>query len=109
MQPPALLARFLAPLRLPRRTVRLRLTVLYGVLVLLSTAGLLAVINLAAGPHRATRYLPHQAAAQAALAHASDSHRLFIVSLIALGIMAVASAMLGWLVAGWILRPLRAM
>jgi signal transduction histidine kinase len=108
MQPSAFLVRFLARLRPPRRTVRLRLTALYGVLFLLCSAGLLAIINFVAS-QRLTRQVPGQAAAQVAQAHAADSHRVLIVSLIGLAVMAVASVVLGWLVAGRILRPLRAM
>jgi signal transduction histidine kinase len=38
-----------------------------------------------------------------------DLHVLVIESIVALAIMAVVSAALGWLVAGWVLVPLRAM
>jgi signal transduction histidine kinase len=38
-----------------------------------------------------------------------DLHVLVIESIVALAIMAVVSAALGWLVAGWVLAPLRAM
>ena len=41
--------------------------------------------------------------------HAAYSHQLLIVSLVGLAIMVLASAVLGWLAAGRILRPLRAM
>ncbi|MGH2882335.1 MAG: two-component sensor histidine kinase, partial [Solirubrobacteraceae bacterium] len=46
---------------------------------------------------------------QAVLQHASDLHHLLIWSAIALAIMAVISIALGWLVAGRVLSPLRAM
>ena len=109
MQPPAFLIRFGPRLRLPRRTVRMRLTALYGVLFLLSSAGLLAIINFANGSAGVTRNVPRRAAAQAAQVHAAYSHQLLIVSLVGLAIMVLVSAVLGWLAAGRILRPLRAM
>ena len=119
--------------RLPRRTVRLRLTALYGGLFLASGTGLLAITNILArslpGPvfhiaairarpafgarpsHTAappTGYL-QQVAAQEVHQHAAALNQLLVVSAIALGIMAITSAALGWLVAGRVLRPLREM
>ena len=152
----------------PRRTVRLRLTALYGGLFLASGAGLLAITYaLVAGqPVRAffhvagtvkgsvklvpakarwssrrpccrrpvvvrwrRRYpappqLPAPVRAllgngcratlnflgfQATLPTPGELHRLLIESGIALALMAVVSIGLGWLVAGRVLRPLRAM
>src|SRR5258708_8016105 len=109
MQPPAFLVKFLPQLRLPRRTVRLRLTALYGTLFLLCAAGLLAIINFAAGSVGVTRHAPRRAAAQAAQAHASYSHQLLIVSLIGLAIMAVPAAPGGWAVPRPVPRPPPAM
>jgi len=127
-KPPALAS------RLPRRTVRLRLTALYGGLFLASGTGLLVITNILArslpGPvfhtpatrprptpgarpsHTAvsapTAYL-QQVAAQEVHQHAAALNQLLVVSAIALGIMAIASVGLGWLVAGRVLRPLREM
>src|ERR1022692_4279360 len=115
--------------RLPRRTVRLRLTALYGGLFLACGTGLLAITNILArslpGPafhapattHRPTggpgylQGIRRSAgfAQQLAHQHAAALNQLLAVSAIALGIMAVASAALGWLVAGRVLRPLREM
>jgi signal transduction histidine kinase len=114
----------------PCRTIRLRLTAVYGVLFLASGAGLLTITNVLArgwpwpqisisllpfaGSHAqfstATRG-PSQAAwkAQLAAEHAAALNHLLAESGIALGIMAVVSAALGWLVAGRVLRPLRVM
>jgi signal transduction histidine kinase len=114
---------------LPRRTVRLRLTALYGVLFLISGAGLLTITNVlargwtwpqiyisalpsAGGGHAHLSTItsgPFQADFQARLAaeHASELNQLLAESAIALGVMAVVSAALGWLVAGRVLRPLR--
>jgi signal transduction histidine kinase len=116
--------------RLPRRTVRLRLTALYGALFLLSGAALLTVtitIVLAGGwPAQSSgddqsigigrgtsSTRAHQIAAQEAAltAHqnAAAVNQLLASSAIALAAMTVASVALGWVVAGRVLRPLRAM
>jgi signal transduction histidine kinase len=119
----------LRPFR-PRGTVRLRMTVLYGGLFLLSGAALLAIASgLVVG--RSSTAATQQAApasesAQTALAQAHKqisqlqselaqassnrtnlSHDLLIASLIALGIMVAISVLLGWIFAGRSLRPLR--
>lgn len=123
-------------LRLPRRTVRLRLTLLYGVLFLISGAALLACTYLLVrqstgdvvqvtstrleprlGPAGSTdvpppAQLPDQAAqlrAQADQQRAEQLHQLLVQSSVALGLMAVVSIGLGWLVAGRVLGPLRSM
>lgn len=115
--------------RLPRNTVRLRLTLLYGGLFLGSGAALLAIIDglvrSATAPQVITSYhhrvttgsgpatlepLPQpgrQARAYAAAQHAAELHQLLVYSGIALVIMAVVSVLLGWFVAGRVLRPLR--
>jgi signal transduction histidine kinase len=149
---------------LPRRTVRLRLTLLYGGLFLLSGAALLAITYLlvvnatsgcisnnqlgvsafictpgqaatGAGTHSGVAFgfatggtrkptwhgqiasttgglprgtpNPQQLAAQATRQHNSTLHQLLIQSGIALALMSLASILLGWLVAGRVLRPLR--
>src|SRR5258708_36103302 len=118
---------------LPRRTVRLRLTALYCVLFLVSGAVLLAIASGLVVSRSTTEVAPapgQQApqSAQSALAqaqaripqlqdelaaqsapHASLGHLLLVASLIALGIMTVLSLVLGWAVAGRVLRPLRQM
>jgi signal transduction histidine kinase len=110
---------------LPRRTVRLRLTLLYGCLFLLSGAGLLAVTyvlvhNALAGPLQALGGSPprslgggivHAPAGDNGLLaqQAADLHQLLVQSAIALAIMAVVSIGLGWVVAGRVLKPLRVM
>ena len=141
--------------RLPRRTVRLRLTLLYGGLFLLAGAVLLSITYVlvanhvdgttgvfalrngrlqitegsagpvsvppfAAGGLPATRF---PAVAQAHVVkqlritvqkvvvneRANELHQLLLWSGIALAIMALASAALGWLMAGRVLSPLRTM
>jgi signal transduction histidine kinase len=99
---------------LPRRSVRLRLTVLYSALFLLSGAVLLAITGgVGASVSSVTR--AHSAAQggtqppEAATIHAAVSHSLLVGSAVALGVMTVVSLVLGWIVAGRVLRPLREM
>ncbi|MDQ1539435.1 MAG: hypothetical protein QOH29_161, partial [Actinomycetota bacterium] len=152
------LRRRLAPLtHLPRSTVRLRLTLLYGLFFLLCGAGLLTInyvlmvhatkgfiftsesngvavgvtqgksttvqIQGSSGPtvkaplpgiltpqEAQQAGLPAEAEAlraQATRQHSAELHQLLLQSGIALGVMAVISLALGWLVAGRVLRPLR--
>ncbi|MBO0835075.1 MAG: HAMP domain-containing protein [Actinobacteria bacterium] len=125
----------LRPFR-PRGTVRLRMTVLYGGLFLLSGAALLAIASglvvgssstaevgpankapVFAGSGEETQVALDKArqeiqSLQAALAdqsaaRAGISHKLLMASLIALGIMVALSVLLGWIFAGRSLRPLR--
>jgi signal transduction histidine kinase len=111
---------------LPRRTVRLRLTALYGVLFLVSGAVLLAIASGVAvsrssveatrssqGPPvsaqtqgQAQAQLQHQLAAQV---KTGISQNLLVGSAVALGVMTVLSVVLGWIIAGRALRPLRKM
>ena len=112
--------------RMPSRTIRLRLTILYGVVSVLSAAVLLAItIMLADGLTPRTTPVPGQAATtsgqqalaqalariaqlQAQLRHIDPLHQLLVAAAAALAIMAGASIALGWVVAGRALRPLRA-
>ncbi len=128
MRVPALpAAPFPRPL-MPQRTIRLRLTVVYGVVSVLSAAGLLAItITLAGGwgertapvqaPSQARSAASQLAQAQARIvqlqaqvtqADAIRSHQLLVAAAAGLAIMAAASVALGWIVAGRALRPLRA-
>jgi signal transduction histidine kinase len=132
----------------PRRTVRLRLTLLYGALFLISGAALLAITYglvsrssnnyvLATEPGKSQTkadrlqrveissdpkaegpqlggqippYLrPHvqQLRAQAEKQRSDQLHQLLVWSAVALGLMAMISIGLGWLMAGRVLRPLR--
>src|SRR5215467_15215847 len=110
---------------LARRSVRLRLTALYGVLFLLSGAVLLAITggvvvaqSAVTAPSPPARQRDPQSALaraqariqqlQAELAAHGVSHQLLVGSAIALVIMTVAAAVLGWIIAGRVLRPLRA-
>ncbi len=109
----------------PRRTVRQRFTILYAVLFLLSGLGLLALTNLLVGASGMTQPAPgqtppvprpgldraqervHQLEAQLSDVQAVQSHQLLVGSVIALVVMAVISFLLGRVVAGRVLRPLR--
>ncbi len=128
-------------LRMPRRTARLRLTVLYGAAFLACGAAVLGLTYLldggtvhfagvnaspvfhrvvrapAADVHRAGRYdiiniplNPQQARASVSQAHlsqiATDRQQLLLASAIALAVFAVAATVIGWFLAGRVLRPL---
>lgn len=123
----------LAHLR-PRR-VRMRLTLLYGLLFVMSGAVLLGItyllvtnspksnfnvftrgpggpiVNGAPAEDPATRLdgIGDQLREQATRQHEAELHHLLVQSGIALAIMALISVGLGWLVAGRVLRPLRTM
>jgi hypothetical protein len=111
---------------LPRRTVRLRLAALYGVLFFVCGALLLGISGgvVVSGSSASSRAVnPSGSAlsqAQAQIrqlqnqlaegqAQSSISHQLLVASVIALGIMTVLSVAVGWLVAGRALRPVRQM
>lgn len=118
----------LRPFR-PRGTVRLRMTVLYGGLFLLSGAALLAIASGLVVRGSSSSVASHNAVApdqqsqlaqaqreirhlQSALASQSYTqsnvaHEVLTASLIALGIMVAVSVLLGWVFAGRSLRPLR--
>ena len=104
----------------PRRTIRLRLTLLYGVLFLVSGAALLALTYLlvasslpvelrVSGSAAPGQLLPSASAlqAQAGQQRTAALDALLVQSGIALAIMTVLSIGLGWVVAGRVLRPLR--
>jgi signal transduction histidine kinase len=133
MRPAVKLDDLLPRRRPPSRSVRVRLTALHGGLFLLSGAALLTITYLlvrgtntptfkptppsshhilqrpATAPRfsplpssyvaYATRLLSHQ--------HRLDVHQLLEESGIAMGVMVVVSAVLGWLVAGRVLSPLQ--
>ncbi len=119
---------------LSRYSARLRLTALYGLLTLLTGAGLLAIASLVtvrssssvsravqppggtAAPTQALaqaqaqiHQLRDQLAAQASQPNQTLWHALLIGSAVALCIMLVVSVVLGWFVANRVLRPLRVM
>jgi signal transduction histidine kinase len=88
-------------MRIPRRTIRLRLTLLYGSVFLASGAGLLAIT------YFLMRYATEPGAPLQTKQHADQLSELLVQSATALGVMSVISIALGWFVAGRALRPLR--
>jgi signal transduction histidine kinase len=130
---PVTVTAVLRRVRHPRTTVRGRLALLYGSVFLASGIALLAITyilvddairrfaGVPAPPGRIPGSLPvhHMKAVGVRVPPAQsrlllqaqrtvDLHSLLLGSSIALGVMTVASMLLGWLVAGRILRPLRA-
>jgi signal transduction histidine kinase len=112
------MVRALRPFRLPARTARLRLTLIYaGMFLLLGTAVIVAILLLArGGSSGAVKSLPvpieRPAAAilkAGAVQHSADVNRLVIVAWLALAVAALGSAVLGWFASGRVLRPLRQM
>jgi signal transduction histidine kinase len=113
------------------RTIRLRFTVLYGALFLLSGALALTIAGIVAsasndasravpgGPPTSRPALPDALAQaharidqlqdQLSQADAAQSHQILVGSAVALGVMAVVSIVLGRVVAGRALRPLQTM
>ncbi len=113
-------------LRLPRRTARLRLTVRYGGAVFAACAATLlactyllySLLGNTARPvlllHKHGKVIPIAAGPpQAAIRVAGlgqiglDRQQLLTAAGIALAVIAVAAAAIGWLIAGQVLRPLR--
>jgi signal transduction histidine kinase len=110
-----------------KRTVRLRLTLLYGAVFVLSGAALVAISYLLIknrfqnfrattggpiGPSSlgAPTRAPSRSVADGLRAQQnSDLHQFLLQSLIALAVMAVVSVLLGWLIAGRALHPIRTM
>jgi signal transduction histidine kinase len=119
--------------RLPPQTLRLRLSVLYGSLFLVSGAGLLAITYALVWPRptvQLTSLLTSQQIVRSKLAiqrivggrqaaealrslvaaqRADTLHQLLLASGIALAVMTLVSAWVGWLMAGRALRPLQVM
>jgi signal transduction histidine kinase len=105
--------------RWPRRSLRLRLTLLYGGLFLASGALLLAITNVGARTSvvasvRDVQPLPPRPPAPGSgsgsgsfIEPGNHFDRLAVSSLVALAVMGVLSLVLGWMVAGRALRPLR--
>jgi signal transduction histidine kinase len=115
---------------LPRRSIRMRLTLFYAGLFLAAGAALLAITYVLvahfpvtslghvtikpggtdSGPGLGpTGVLPGTSSLESQAAHqrTADLHHLLVQSGIALAVMALVSLGLGWLMAGRVLRPLR--
>src|SRR5690348_8434437 len=111
-----------------QQTVRARLTLLYSGLFVISGAALLTITYLLVSntkrdlvlrsfngqgeplpPTDAIEDLARTARAEAERQHQATLHSLLTYSGVALAIMTVLALVLGWLMAGRILRPLRTM
>jgi len=112
--------------RLPRRTARLRLTVLYGgavflacgatvlafTYVLYSLLGARTPVMLQLAKNGKVIYSTAVQPAEAGFRVAGlgeialDRQQLLIASGIAMAVIAVAAVAIGWFIAGWVLRPL---
>ena len=134
MRTPRLLRPPASWLRLPRRTARLRLTLMYGGLFLVSGAAMLTITNILArttglfsyaepgctiaNGQRSCQNSKHvimsrrqgqllHLTGQAGVQYAADLRHLVVLSGITLAIMTLVSVALGWVVAGRVLRPVR--
>jgi signal transduction histidine kinase len=107
---------------IPRRSARLRLTVLYGGAVFLACGATVGVFTWAFCTLLARRpqiYLyqngkqipvsrhPQLAVTVAGGRHALNQEQVLIAAGIALVVIALAAVAVGWFIAGWVLRPLR--
>jgi signal transduction histidine kinase len=97
---------------MPRRSIRLRLTMLYGGLFLLSGTGLLVIMYVLSQtvfvvPPAPTGLFPQPLPPLLETSHWLD--QAVAQAAVALAIMSVLAVGLGWLMAGRILRPLRLM
>jgi signal transduction histidine kinase len=127
---PAAVTAVLRRMRHPRITVRGRLTLLYGSVFLACGTALLAITYVLVDDtirrYAGVPVLPRRRLGSLARSYVAvpprvppdergllvaqrtvDLHSLLLGSAIALGVMTIASVLLGWLVAGRILRPLR--
>ncbi|MFC8074988.1 sensor histidine kinase [Streptomyces sp. NPDC057307] len=115
-----------SPFRRIRWTARLRLTLLYGALFLLSGAALLAITyflvasggkprvfflgsGMEGGPPLDSEAMRHAMRKDADRQREATLDQLLVQSGVALALMSAVSVVLGWLTAGRVLRPVRTM
>ena len=106
-----LLVRVTSARRFPRRTLQLQLALLYSAIVFVSGVVLLSIPNgfvLHQSSSEAASSQPLPGGALATSRRGPDVHQLFVGSIIALVVLVPLSFLLGWLIAGRFLRPLRA-
>ncbi len=94
--------------RLPRRTIRVRLALqFFAVFLAAGTVLLVVTFSIWQSRTNALRATPGSGGGEQITPVSSDAHQLLIASGIALALMAGASILIGWLVAGRFLKPLR--
>ena len=107
MKPPPNPAGHRFQIRLPRRTIRMRLAVLLFA-VFLAVGAVLSAVTFAIFQSRTNELMQcRDPRATQITPVSSDAHQLLVASGIALAIMAGASLVVSWLVAGRFLKPLR--
>jgi len=101
-------ARHTFQLRLPRRTIRVRLALLFFA-VFVASGAVLLVVTFAIWEHgtNALQVAPIPGGGELVTPVSSGAHQLVIASGIALAVVAGASLVISWLVAGRFLKPLR--
>ncbi|HWE68306.1 MAG TPA: HAMP domain-containing sensor histidine kinase [Acidimicrobiales bacterium] len=98
------------PFSLPRRTLRVQLTLLYGALFFVLCVALLTIANVPVLRGSSQTAIPVSNSPANAIAnaqHGVDVHRFVVSSAVALVVSVALSLVLGWLIAGRLLRPLR--
>ena len=94
--------------RLPRRTLRLQLTLLYGGVLVVLLVAVLGIWGLLYGTSsKAAPGSPASAVANAQAQAAGNGHRVDILFALVIAVAVVLALVLGWLIAGRLLRALR--
>ena len=94
--------------RLPRRTIRVRLALqFFAVFLAAGTVLLIVTFSIWQSRTNALRATPGPGGGEQITPVSSDAHQLLIASGITLALMAGASILIGWLVAGRFLKPMR--
>jgi signal transduction histidine kinase len=101
--------RWAAMFPLPKRTLRMRLTLLYSMLFFVLCLALLTITNIPVLRGSSSRSVQKEpgGSAIAIAQHGADVHQLVVASAIALIVSVALSVALGWLIAGRLLWPLR--
>ena len=96
-------------LHLPKRSLQVQLTLLYGGVFFVLCVALLTIANIPVlrGSSSASVAAVPGGNAIASAQHGADVHRLVAGSAVALVVSVALSLVLGWLIAGRLLRPLR--
>ena len=92
---------------MPRRTLRMQLALLYAGVFFVSGLTLLAIPGIALVGVKSTTHVGSRDSPSAIAQHGTDVRQQVIGSAIALVVLVLLSLVLGWLIAGRLLRPLR--